>query len=367
MLPDSADPIGDMNSEKMSDAQEDTLGGTDHASRSGTHHNAGEGAMAKVFVKDLQEKQTFHSFFLIREKTVLTGKNGKTYITTLLADRTGAVDARVWDNVEALSNLFQSGDIVRVKGQVQIFQGRRQVIIHRLEKALSQDYNPDDFVSASRREPEEMLAELLRLADGMQDRNIRQLTLDVLNDPEIRKRMLIAPAAKNIHHAYAGGLIEHILSICGLMTAIAAHYARQQVEIKLDLLLFGAIFHDIGKVWELDIGNGITYTDRGKLIGHMVLAVELVEKKASRILAFPEELKDLLKHIILSHHGRMEYGSPKVPMFLEAFIVAAIDDFDSKINTIDGFIKNEREATQGSGEKWSKYNQLFERYFLLRT
>ena len=337
------------------------------ADKTPVEHSAVDGAVeAKIFVKELQDKQTFVSLFLARDKAQLVGKNGKSYITVFLSDSSGTVDARIWDNVEALGEVFQSGDIVRVKGQVQIFQGRRQVIVHRLEKAPAQEIRMEDLVSSSRRQPEALLAEIIHMAEAMEDRNVRQLTLEVLNDPEIRRRILIAPAAKSIHHATIGGLLEHVVSICGLMNSIAAHYKLQGVEIRRDLLIFGAIFHDIGKIWELDVEGGISYTDRGKLIGHMVLAVELVEKKASRIMGFPEELKDLLKHIILSHHGKLEYGSPKLPMFIEAFIVAAIDDFDSKINTIDNFIRNEREATAHSGEKWSRYNSLFDRYFLLR-
>lgn len=318
----------------------------------------------KIFIRDLEDKQVFTSIFLARDKSMLTGKNGKPYISVFLADQTGSVDGRIWDNVDQLSESFQSGDVVKAKGQVQIFQGRKQVVIHRLEKALPEDYDIKDLMSASRRNPEEMMVELVAIAESMSDSSIRQLTLDVLNDAEIRPRMLKAPAAKSIHHAYQGGLIEHILSICGLMKMMHAHYAAQKVELKLDYLLFGAIFHDIGKVWELDPEGGITYTDKGKLLGHMIMAVELVEKKASRIFGFPEEIKDHLKHIILSHHGRLEYGSPKVPMFLEAFLVAAIDDLDSKINTISMFIKNERDA---GGDKWSRFNTLFERYFLLKV
>lgn len=322
---------------------------------------------AKIFVRDLQDKQVFTSVFLVRDKAQLTGKNGKTYLSLFLTDSSGAVDSRIWDNIDSLNETFQNGDIVRVKGQVQIFQNRRQVVVHRLEKAQATEYKMEDFVSASRRPAEEMMAELLSIAQSITDTSIRQLTLDVLNDSEIRGRLLVAPAAKSIHHAYVSGLLEHVVSICGVMRALAAHYKTQQVEFNLDYLLFGAIFHDIGKIWELEIGqNGIAYTDRGKLLGHMAMAVELIEKRASRILGFPEELKDRLKHIILSHHGRLEYGSPKVPMFLEAFVVAAIDDLDSKINTIDQFIKGERAATAGTDERWSKYSPLFERTFLLK-
>lgn len=316
-------------------------------------------ASEKRFVRELQDKETFYSVFLTRDKNVSVGKNGKPFMSVVLSDNSGSVDARVWDNVEYVADLFQSGDLVKIKGAVQIFQGRKQVVIHKLERAESADYDMQLFLSQSAKAPEEMFQTLLSYVDLMQNQSIKQLTLDVLQDPEIRPKLLVAPAAKTIHHAYLGGLLEHIVSICGIMKGLSAHYGN----LNLDYLLFGAIFHDIGKIWELQIDQGITYTDKGKLIGHMVMAVELVEKKASRILGFPDDLKDICKHIILSHHGKLEYGSPKTPAFLEAFIVAAIDDLDSKINTISMFIDNEK----GSGESWSRFNPLFERYFYLKS
>lgn len=321
------------------------------------------GVPAKQFVRDLTDKQTVHSIFLARDKVLLTGKNGKSYLSLFLADASGAIDARIWDNIESMNESFQSGDMVRIKGIVQMFQGRKQLVVHRLEKAQAEDYQLADFVSSATRAPEDMMAELLRIAEQIEDRSIRQLTLDTLNDAEIRGRLLAAPAAKTIHHAYIGGLLEHILSICGIMRLLHAHYTALGTELRLDFMIFGAIFHDIGKIWELEVMQGISYTDKGKLIGHLVMAVELIERKASRILGFPEHLKDLLKHIVLSHHGKVEYGSPKTPMFLEAFIVAAVDDLDSKINTIDMFVKSER----ASGDRWSKFNQLFDRYFFLKS
>ncbi len=313
----------------------------------------------KIFVRDLSEKESFQSVFLARDKSILTGKNGKTYMILTLTDKSGDVEARVWDNVEMISNSFQNGDMVKIKGQMQIFQGRKQVVVHKLEKAQSGEYDMNDFLNQSEQSPEEMYQQLIQIVETVTDRNIRVLILDTLNDPEIRARLFRAPAAKTIHHAYLGGLLEHILSICGLCVFIAKHYP----QVKGDYLIFGAIFHDLGKIWELEIGQGISYTDKGQLLGHMIMAVELVEKKASKIMGFPDELKDLLKHIILSHHGKLEFGSPKVPMFLEAFIVAAIDDFDSKMNTISQFMKNESQTA----DKWSRFNQLFERYFYLKA
>ncbi len=339
------------------------VGGSSSAAATSSMAGGGQPTVAKVFVREIQEKQQVLSVFLARDKAVLVGKNGKTYISMSLSDSTGSVDARIWDNVEGTAELFQSGDLIRIKGTVQNFQGRKQVVIHRLEKADPAEFTMTDFVTTSSRPPEAMMAELLQIVATIEDPHIRQLTLETLNDPEIRPRLLPAAAAKSIHHAYTGGLLEHIVSICGIMNLLHAHYSAQRVEMRRDLLLFGAIFHDIGKIWELDCEQGISYTDKGKLLGHMIMAVELVERKATRIFGFPEQLKDLLKHIILSHHGRVEYGSPKTPMFLEAFIVAAVDDLDSKINTIDMFIKTERSA----GDRWSRYHQLFDRYFFLKA
>jgi len=328
-----------------------------------TESNETQNSALKIFVKDLTDKQPVSSVFLVREKTVLTGKNGKSYISLFLADASGSIDARIWDNIDTLNEVFQNGDLVRIKGQVQIFQGRKQVVIHRLEKALPEEYDLNDFVNRAARAPEEMMAELMKLIGEIQDHHIRQLVTDVLNDPDVRPKLLVAPAAKTVHHAYIGGLLEHIISICGLMKLIHAHYRASGTELNLDYLIFGAVFHDIGKIWELEVNNGISYSDKGQLLGHMIMAVELVEKKASRMMGFPEQLKDLLKHIIISHHGKLEYGSPKVPMFLEAYLVWAIDDLDSKINTIDLFIKSERNQS----DRWSRYNPLFERYFFLKA
>ena len=356
MLTDSSQKPGSMSEGEKGEAPQT-------ANTAGEQANQGApptAATSKTFVKDVQDKENVHSVFLVKDKALLSGKNGKSYISMFLCDRTGALDSRVWDNVDTLNQVFQSGDLIRAKGQVQIFQNRKQLVIHRLEKIASDGVQMSDFISTSTKSPEEMFQRLMQIATEMTDSNLRQLTLDTLGDPEIRSRLLAAPAAKTIHHAYYGGLLEHILSICGIMKLLAQHYADH--ELRVDLLIFGAIFHDIGKIWELEIDSGISYTDKGKLLGHMMMAVELVEKKTQRILGFPEELKDLCKHIILSHHGKVEYGSPKVPMFLEAFIVAAIDDLDSKINTIRKFVESERE----SGDRWSKYNQLFERYFLLK-
>ena len=206
------------------------------------------------------------------------------------------------------------------------------------------------------RSPEEVLQEVLRLVEKVESEHIKQLILNTLNDPSIKSLLVKSPAAKSIHHVKVGGLIEHILSIGQLMVHIAAQYPH----LNFDLLLFGAIFHDLGKIWELEWTNkGIRYTDKGRLVGHLVMSAELVEKKAAQILGFPEEQITILKHIILSHHGKLEYGSPKVPMILEAYVVWMMDDLDSKVDSITQFLNQD----SSGDETWTSFNQLYGRHF----
>ncbi|HEY1079166.1 MAG TPA: HD domain-containing protein [Bdellovibrio sp.] len=313
--------------------------------------------MEKQTVQSLKDKDAVDSLFLVKDKAIATGKNGRPFMGLQVGDATGSLDARVWDRVDELSKEFEVGDILRIKGQVQLFQNRKQLIVHRLERVDSATVNFEDFIPKASRSSEDMLVELLQMVRTMKNDHLRQLVLDTLEDPEIRPMVLKAPAAKSIHHAWLGGLLEHILSISKIMDFMGSHYPF----LNRDLLLFGGIFHDIGKLWELSYDNGISYTDRGRLVGHMQIACELIDKKASRILGFTPELRDICKHIILSHHGKLEYGSPKRPKFMEAMVIAMIDDFDSKVSTLKTLMDNER----GSGEKWSRYSDLFDRYFLL--
>jgi 3'-5' exoribonuclease len=314
------------------------------------------------FVGELMDKQNVEAIFLVREKHFGTGKNGKNFLSMQLADRTGSIDSRVWENAEAAQLIVQTGDVVRIKGATQTFQGRLQLIVHKVEKLGQDTVESGLLIAASRRSAEQMFNELIALVSELPGGPVREILEVTLNEPEIRKRLLTHPAAKTIHHAYRSGLLEHVLSISRLMLAIHAHYSAEGVRLDLPLLVFGAIYHDIGKLWELDGDGPYSYTDRGRLIGHMSIAVELIEKKSSVIEGMTESLKDKLKHIVLSHHGKLEYGSPKEPMFLEAMIVAMIDDFDSKVAAISQFIENERQ----SGAEWSRLHPNLNRYFLLR-
>ena len=299
--------------------------------------------------------------FLIKDKVVGTGKNGKAFLSLLIGDKTGHIDARVWDRVEEISGTFEIGDIVTIKGQVQVYLNRKQIIIHKLDKPDQTLFAKEDFtIEDVKLDVHALYSELVGIINEVQAPPIRQILLDSVQDDGIKKLLLKAPAAKSIHHAKRGGLLEHIVSICKVMKMIAGHYNY----LSFDLLIFGAVFHDLGKVWELEIDREqIQYSQKGRLLGHMQLACELVDKKAQRILGFPEDLTAILKHIILSHHGKLEYGSPVRPYIMEAFVVAAIDEFDSKMDTMFNFIKAERET----GNAWSRYSEHFDRYFFLEN
>jgi 3'-5' exoribonuclease len=311
----------------------------------------------KQFIKDLKDRDSVLSVFLAMDKTVLTDRNGKSYMSFNLTDASGSINARVWDKVEDWSRIFEPGDFVRVKGHVQTYQNRRQIVVHDIQKASPDQVTLKDFVGTAVEDPKEMFKRLVEVAESLEDVQIRAMLLAAIQDPDVKLRILRAPAAKSIHHAYLGGLLEHILSICGVMEFLAKHYTF----LNRDLLLFGAIFHDLGKIWELTFEEGIKYTDRGRLVGHMAMACELIDRVGSQIPGLDAAKLDILKHIVLAHHGRLEYGSPKEPAFPEAMVVAMIDDLDSKLNTVVNFMRSELD----SRESWTRLHPQFDRYFYL--
>jgi len=314
----------------------------------------------KKFIQDLKEKEHFHTFFHVTDKSLGVDRNGKTYMSLHLADASGTINARVFERVDELAPTFQNGDFVKIKGFVQSFQGRLQLIGQDIQKAQPNEIQVSDLIRSAAGNLDELRDRLMKTVSSLTDNWIRQLLQVVLTDPNVSSSLMKAPAAKSIHHAYLGGLLEHIMSIVDVMESLAKHYPF----LKRDLLVFGAIFHDIGKIYELSFDAGIHYSDRGRLVGHMAIACEMIDEKTREIEGFPSELKDILKHIVLSHHGKLEYGSPKLPMFPEALVVAMIDDLDSKLNTIFQFLRNEVKQVPAQ-EKWSRYHSGLERYFYL--
>lgn len=307
-----------------------------------------------LWVKEIQKDQRVSGFYLVRVKRSGATKKGDPYLSLTLVDRTGEIEARVWDRVQELSPLFREGDIVAVEGYAGLYQDQVQLTLSDLRPS-QEPGDPRLFLEASPRDVAEMTAELRQVLKGIRNPHLKALTDRFLSDHAFVSLFKLAPAAKNFHHSYLGGLLEHTLSVCELVGPVTAHYP----ELDRDLLLAGAFLHDIGKVRELAFERQIDYTDEGRLLGHIVLGLGMVEEKLAGLKGFPQETALRLKHLISSHHGEYAFGSPRRPKFLEAFALHLVDDLDAKINGIGRFM--ERDRQEGN---WTEFNRLFERYFL---
>ena len=286
--------------------------------------------------------------FLVRSKEIRQKKTGEPYLSLLLGDCTGQVDAKMWDNVANVLDSFDRDDFVKVKGLVQIFQNRPQITIHNVRKMDAGEIEPADYFPSSRRDLGEMWTELRATVAAIGNPHLKALLEALLDDEQIARGYRRAPAAKQIHHACVGGLIEHVLSLCALARMVAAHYPN----IDYDLLLAGVVLHDIGKIDELNYERGFSYSDDGQLLGHITIALRMVEDKLRGLPDFPPRLRTLVEHMILSHHGQLEFGSPKLPQFPEALLLHYLDDLDSKMECMRALIENDRQV-KGSFTTWS--------------
>jgi 3'-5' exoribonuclease len=312
--------------------------------------------MKSPFVNELEPNKLITASFLVHSKEIRQKKSGELYLSLLLADRTGELDAKMWDNVSEVIDAFDRDDFVRVKGLVQIFHNRPQMTIHKVRRMDDSEIDFGDYFPSSRRDQDEMWAELRSIVAGMGNLHLKGLLEALLGDEEIGRRYRRAPAAKHIHHAFLGGLIEHVLSVC----AMARHAAEHYPFIDGDLLLTGAILHDIGKIYELNYERGFSYSDEGQLLGHIQIGLRLVEDKLRQLPGFPPALRSLVEHMILSHHGRLEFGSPKVPQFPEALLLHYLDDLDSKLESMRALIESDRQV-EGC---FTAYNAPLERTVL---
>jgi 3'-5' exoribonuclease len=306
--------------------------------------------MKSPYVNELKPSQVrIDTSFLVRSKEIRTKKTGEPYLSLQLGDRTGQVDAKMWDNVtDKVVDSFDRDDFVKVKAVVQIFQNRPQLTIHTVQRIDDSKIDFTDYFPSSRRDPEEMWAELRSTVAAIRNPHLKELVEALLDDPDVARRMRRAPAAKQIHHAYLGGLLEHVLSLCTLARTVAAHYPN----IDCDLLLAGVVLHDIGKIYELNYERGFSYSDDGQLLGHMAIALRMVADKLRGLPDFPPSLRTLLEHMILSHHGQLEFGSPKLPQFPEALLLHYLDDLDSKMECMRALIENDRQV-EGCFTTWN--------------
>ncbi len=262
----------------------------------------------------------------------------------------------MWDNASEVMHTFDRDDFVRVKGLYQIFQNRPQITVHKMIRIDDGEVEFADFFPASKRNPDEMWAELQAHIRDVGNPHLRKLLEVIFEDPRIAAAYKIAPAAKVVHHAYLSGLLEHVLSICQLAKLTAPHYPGTD----LDLLLAGAMLHDIGKIDELTYHRGFGYSSDGQLLGHITMGVRLVEDKLRQVPDFPEKLRNLLEHMILSHHGELEFGSPKAPMFPEALLLHHLDNLDSKMDCMRAAVEKDRQIESC----WTTYNSALDRVVL---
>ncbi len=308
--------------------------------------------MKKVFVKDIKENDQVSDNFLVTKKETGVSRTGKPYLILRIMDSTGEIEARVWDDADAMKERFSRDEVCRIKGYAVSYQGGRQINVSDICSLPEDKYSIRDYLPASERDPEEMILDLDRIISGLGDVHIKALLRAIFEDRELRSRFMLAPAAKSMHHPYLGGLLEHVLSMCGLADSVAAHYKD---VVDRDLLTAGAILHDIGKIYELEYGRSFGYTDEGRLIGHITIGIELIDSKLRSLADFPPDSALRIKHMLLSHHGRLEFGSPKRPKTIEALVLYYLDDLDAKVNAIASLMKVE------DGSDWTPYQRMFER------
>lgn len=306
------------------------------------------------FVGDLEPNETVTDYFLVQAKDVRLKKNGDRYLSLVLSDRTGRLDCKMWDGVEDVVDTFDRDDFVKIAGSVQLYRERPQITIQRLRRVDEDELDIGDYLPHTKRDIGEMFASLGQAVAEMENPHLKRLLEAFLDDEDIASRFKRAPAGKSLHHAFVGGLLEHVCSLLSLAQRAAANYDF----IDRDLLLTGVLLHDLGKIDELSYRRAFGYSDEGQLLGHITIVLRMIDRKCEALGDFPPKWKLLVEHLILSHHGKYEFGSPKLPMFPEALMLHYLDDLDSKLEAMRAAV------AEKSGDTWTAYNPSLERMVL---
>jgi 3'-5' exoribonuclease len=309
------------------------------------------------------ENQVITTTFVVASKQVRPRKTGELYLQLTLADRTGHLDAKMWDNVSDYIAGFEQDDFIKVKGLLNRYNEKFQFTIHKLRRLPDNEVDFADYLPVTDKDINCLWTELEGFITSLRNHWLRSLLETFVSDPQIAAAYRAAPAAKSLHHAYIGGLLDHVISLMKVCDLAAQNYS----QIDRDLLLSGAFLHDIGKLHELAYNRSIQYTTRGQLLGHMIIELEMLQSKTALLPGFPPELKTLLEHMIISHHGHYEFGSPKLPMFPEALMLHYLDDLDSKMESMRVQLARSAAATAGSDREqddWAGYNSSLGRPLL---
>lgn len=302
------------------------------------------------FIKDLREGDRVFDIYLCKHKQAAVTKNGKPYENVVLQDKTGTIDAKVWEPNNPGIGDYDTLDYIEVYGEVSSFQGALQVSVKRIRVCNEGEYNPADYLPVSQKNIGEMYTELLAIIASIKNTYLKQLLESFFKDEAFKKKFCNSSAAKTVHHGFVGGLLEHTLSV----TKLCDYYCTMYPILKRDLLLTAAMCHDIGKIKEISSFPENDYTDDGQLLGHIVMGSMMIGEKAAQISGFPHGLLAQVQHCILAHHGKYEYGSPKIPAIIEAVALNYADDTDAKLETFKEILENSSEPG------WMGYNRLFE-------
>lgn len=315
------------------------------------------GSKKRIWVKELRAGSDLEECFAVRSVDVRQRRGGGPYLAATLGDRTGEVTALVWQNVDRLRDALEPGGVVAIKGQVQRYNQQLQVVIRHAESVPTESVEDEIFVRSSAVDPAVLWKQLIEFIEEMSDPDLSQLLFRIFSDPEIEVLFRSAPAARSMHHGFRSGLLEHTVSVTTVARVLAQHYGLNR-----DLVVAGCLLHDLGKIWELEIGASIEYTDDGRLIGHIPMETLFVDKKIGELENFPTETRRQLLHILLAHHGEYDFGSPRRPKSPEALLVHMTDNLDSKMA---GML--EAIAAQGSDdEAWTPYSRILERHIYRR-
>ena len=307
-----------------------------------------------IYTKDIRPGEKVWDAFLVTEKNLAFSQKGSPYLNLRLKDKTGEVEGKIWENATEWDKKFKKGDIIQVQSRAVSFKNTVQLSIQDVQKVEDGDVNPVDYFPSAARDIEEIFGEMMSHVEGIKTPCLKNLLEAFFRDDAIAGLFKKAPAAKSFHHVYIGGLLEHTLSVVRLLEIVANHYH----DIDRDVLITGGLLHDIGKIYEFSYDRIIDYSDQGRLVGHIVIGVEMLNAKIATIENFPDALTLALRHLLLSHHGTQEFGSPKRPKTLEALIVHHIDDLDAKVNAFQGFI----EESGDDESNWTPFHRLFERF-----
>jgi len=310
--------------------------------------------MKNTFISQIRAGDTLTDQFVLSEKTMAHKKDGNHYLNLVLTDRTGSIKGVVWDNVGSISSQTDSGRVVAVQGHVGEYRGTLQVVVKEMKMVPEADIDPADFMPVTERNIDRMFQRLVALSESIETSCLKDLFSAFWGDHAFVSRFKRAPAAKKMHHAYIGGLLEHTLSMAILADKIVGHYSG----VDRDLLLSGVLLHDVGKIREFSYDVRIDYSDEGRLVNHIAIGVQMIEEKIQSVPSFPEDLALMLKHMVISHHGSRELGSPEPPKTIEAVMLNCIDEMDSRIQGVREFM-----AKEDPGEMWTSFHRLLGRHF----